>query len=585
MNSPKTLRILLAVLLVYVSTSISLGQGQTISPEVGMNSLLILGLITLLFIVVLTARSQRLVARNNRLLQKKNEEIRIKNKEIQNLGKSRNKWFVNIAHELKVPLTLVKGPLDQLKKSGKVGPEGEELLTIAGRNLGQLEKLISEIMDVSRLEEGALKLRPEPSDIISIAQDTLDYFLPLAQKKNIEILLEHGFQGPVHLNLDRDRVSKALNNLLSNAIKFTREDGKIVISIRDDGNSIVLAVKDNGVGISPSDLMYVFDRYFQAANSKGISDGTGVGLSLAKEIVELHGGEVKAQSELNVGSTFSFIFPHDLKVKGTSFQQSEEQVEPKEGEKPKPVLLGKVIYFADDNEDMRDYVKGFLSEKFSVQTFRDGKELITGIEKKAPDLIITDIMMPRTDGHAVIMRVKGDENLRKIPVIALTAVTEESEKLDILRLGVDDYLAKPFNSEELLIRIENLILNFGERGGSIEFEDVEEETSYADKLLQTLEEEVKSNISDANFNVIRLADAGSLSERQLYRYLKQTTGFTPANFIKEIRLQKAFELARRNVYTTTAELSYAVGFQHPSYFSTVFKERFGKKPSDMLKGE
>ncbi len=549
----------------------------------GMQGVLTLAFISIIFIIILTARSQRLANRNKKLLEQKNEEIKKKNQEIANLGKSRSNWFVNVAHELKVPLTLIKGPVEQLRHGQNFDEESQEKLSIASRNIQHLEKLIGEIMDISRLEDGDLSLRRESYDIVKLLTSIYEYFTPLAERKEIDFQIDNQLLRPVHLKIDVDRVKKALDNLVSNAIKFTHEKGKVIIEIEDKGDELIVRIIDDGIGISPNDLTYVFDRYFQA-NPEANKEGTGVGLSITKEVIELHGGEVQVESEMNVGTTFTVRFPESIRVHGTTLEEVIKEEKPEE-DKVKPILKGKTIFIADDNEDMRKYVRGFLSEKFSVHSFRDGKELMDQLEKHPPDLVITDIMMPRMDGHALIQRIKGDPELRKVPVIALTAVTEESEKLEILRLGVDDYLAKPFNSEELLIRIENLILNLGERGGTIEFDDVEEETSYADKLIGILEEEVKANISDANFNVLRLADAGSLSERQLYRYLKQTTGFTPANFIKEIRLQKAFELARRNVYSTTAELSYAVGFQHPSYFSTVFKERFGKKPSDMLKGE
>ncbi len=538
----------------------------------------------LFIIIILVIRSQKLKERANKALKKKNEEIQSKNDQIQSIEVAKNKWFVNIAHELRTPITLVKGPLEQLGKSDYFEEDDRIFLDIATRNISQLENLTSEILDLSKLQESKLTLSKEITDIAELLTEISESFSEIARKNKIHLTYENDTESQIYLEIDRRKLQKAVNNLMSNAVKFTREDGKVKIRLLENVMSVIVQVSDTGHGIDKKELPFVFDRFYQAANQEGANvGGSGVGLSLSKEIVELHGGEINVTSDLGVGSTFEIRLPASLKIEESELPSLSEGSKRTAGNgKPSIAPKEKIVYLADDNPDMRDYIISFLEDKYLVKSFNDGKEIINELDIAIPDLIICDIMMPRMDGISLAKKLKEREEWRNIPFIIVTAVTDEQQKIMTLRVGIDDYIIKPFNPEELLIRIENLISNQENResSGVLQPEEVE---SYQEKLISKLEEEVKNNIADPDFNVIRLAHAGSLSERQLYRYLKQTTGFTPANFVKEIRLQRAFELARRNAYSTTAELAYAVGFQHPNYFVTVFKKRFGKRPSDFLK--
>ncbi len=565
-------------------TSLELEQKNSlVKAQKNQRNALIGSVLILLVIITLVVRSQRLNRRAKQLLLTKNREIQEKNKEIQKIQKSKNKWFLNIAHELRTPLTLVKGPIEYLNQAKEFDEDGKALLQIATRNVTQLENLTNEILDLSRLEEGKIHLEKEYVNLSKLVASVVDSFDEFARKNDIALMFDYPLGTPIPMNLDVGKFEKALNNLISNAIKFTPQKGEVKIHLTENAKLIILRVSDTGVGIDKAEIPHIFDRYYQASNQKlSTSGGSGVGLSLSREIIELHGGSIQVESEVGVGSTFEVLLPSSLKALDSDLESPDQHEADGRDGKPHLKARDKVIYLADDNLDMREYITSFLDDKFVVKHFRDGKEVLMEVEKKIPHLIISDIMMPRMDGVALARKLKENPEWRKIPFISVTAITNEQEKLDTLRTGVDDYITKPFNPEELLIRIENLLINYSERQLSTEFEDVEVET-FEERLINKLEEEVKAHIADPDFNVIRLADAGSLSERQLYRYLKQTTGYTPANFVKEIRLQRAFELARRGVYGTTAELSYAVGFQHPSYFTSVFKKRFGKKPSDFLK--
>ena len=538
----------------------------------------------LFIITVIILRNQQLQKRTNELLKHRNEEIESKNNKIEELERVRNKWFNNIAHELRTPLTLIKGPIEYLTKGENLDEDSTEMLKIAHRNVGRLDKLTSEILDLSKLDDGQLKLRASVIELGASIGEIVNSFKAQSEKEGVSLELNIP-KGPVYAKIDEEKIQQSISSLVSNAIKFSAEGGEVNVTLSDEIDEIIIRVADKGEGIDKEDIPKIFDRYFQSPTAtKGAKAGSGVGLSLCKEYVELHKGYVTVESQISSGSSFEIHLPSTLKIRGTEYEEIIESSESEDkGKKPKLILNGKSIFISDDSSDMREYIMSFLQEKFSVKPFRDGKDLLNELQHQVPDLIITDLMMPRMNGSALIKKLKANEKYRAIPVVIISAVMEENERLETLRLGVDDYITKPFNPEELVIRIENLLINYNERQKALEFEDIDEKASFSEKLLKTLEEEIKDNVGDPNFNVIRLADAGSLSKRQLYRYLKQTTGFTPGNFIKEIRLQKAFELARRNIYTTTSELAYAVGFQHPSYFSGVFKERFGKKPSEFFK--
>ena len=544
-------------------------------------------LIAVLFLMIvsisLVYRSQKLRTKANKMLKQKNEEIDQKRKEIIEIEDAKSRWFVNISHELRTPLTLVKGPIDQLSNQKNLDDNIRKGVQIASRNVKLLENLVDEILDISKIEDGNIELETEIIDISDMVRQMALSFEAAARMAQIDLKFEYPLGTPLYLTLDRNKIIKAISNLIANAIKHTPEGGNVRVRLQENAEDVIIQVIDSGEGIHSADLPFIFDRFYQAKfGSKSNLSGSGVGLSLSKEIAKLHGGDIRVDSKIHKGSTFELLLPTTLKIHLDKNIQKKDPVA--EEEEPFDIKLNpsdKKVLLVDDNADMREYVIGILSEFFEVRQARDGKEALDLLRKSKPDLIITDIMMPRMDGITFTKKVKEKDSLKNVPIITLTALADEKVKVDTLRTGVDDYIVKPFNSEELLIRIQNLIHNSEERIQESEVDD----TSYDEKLIKKLEEEVLANISDADFSVNRLAEAGDFSERQLYRYIKSTTGLTPANFVKEIRLQKAMELAMKKKYPTTVELSHAVGFQHSSYFINVFKKRFGKSPSSILKDQ
>ena len=536
---------------------------------------LIAGLVLMLIIALLVTRNQRLKSRANARLAQKNQEI-------QELTEAKSRWFVNVSHELRTPLTLVKGPIEQVIDGDKLHPAVKEDMQLAHRNLGRLEKLINEILDLSKMESGKMTLTRTVVNLSELCGQTVAAFDSLAGQLRITLRAE--IVPAIVMELDYDKIYKVITNLISNALKFTDEQGEVVLTLSYSEKGALIAVRDSGEGISAEDIAYVFDRFYQSGQTGSARrGGTGIGLSLSREIALLHEGTLEVESEPGKGSEFTFLIPGELVTEAPQPKELMMITEPTEVDeliafsgfsegKPKMLLV-------DDNADMRAFIKGFMKNDYQITEAIDGKDAIEQLSVQLPDIILSDIMMPRMDGIDLIKAIKDNEDWRKIPLIALTALAKESDKLYTLQIGVDDYLVKPFNPRELKVRTFNLINNAIVRR-NISPED--KILSHEEELMHRLQLEVENNIAVTTFNVARLADVAAMSERQLYRTVKQISGLTPSQFVREIRLQKAMTFIEQNRYATISELSHAVGFEYPGYFTTVFEKRFGNKPADYM---
>lgn len=555
--------------------ALEVAEGQIQKQEILRNSLL--AVIFLAIIIV------GLIYRNQRLKSKANAELEKKNEEIEALNEAKSRWFVNVSHELRTPLTLVKGPLINAVESEKVNPLVKENLMLAQRNLDNLENLVNEILDLSKMESGKMWLNSSKVDVTKLVRESMAAFDSMA--KELKITFQSSVQEGVYMQVDYEKLYKVLTNLISNAFKFTHEDGTVTVSLQTLEKNVLLSVSDTGEGIPDEDIPHIFDRFYQSVNEKkSRQGGTGIGLALSREIAYLHSGDVTVSSEVDKGSIFTLDLPSSLLVDRTDHTDLKQFLEPTEVEElivfsgfneGKPSLL-----LVDDNNDMRSFIKGFMESDYHITEARDGLDAIEKMKIMTPDIILSDIMMPRMDGIDLIKKIKEDDKWRKIPLIALTALAKESDKIYTLQIGVDDYLVKPFNPKELKVRAFNLINNSIERKNASQEEKVF--LSHEDELLMKLQREVEDNLSQSNFNVSRLADVAAMSERQLYRTVKQISGLTPSQFVREIRLKKAMLYIEQNRFATISELSHAVGFEYPGYFTSVFEKRFGSKPAEYM---
>jgi len=456
--------------------------------------------------------------------------------------------------------------------------------------------LIEEILDLSKLESQNLELHEQQTLLSVYLQRIFAAFESEAQYQDIDYKLDYKLDSNLAIDLDRNKTAKIINNLLSNAFKFTSAKGSIKLIVGRSDDYLNIEVQDSGKGIHPDDIDFVFDRFYQARKEVQIAEGgTGIGLSLSKELAELMNGSLRVESTLGEGTSFYLTIP--MKEISISHQ---EKVEVEAVVETEEVVLNKefTVLLVEDNHDMRNFVGGLLLPHYQLLTAANGKKALELLKTNVGQvhLIISDIMMPEMDGFELLDCVKKDDDLRNTPVIMLTARTEEEDKLQALTVGVDDYLTKPFSVQELLARTKNLLFNYQERllwqsqneeaqssELVVEAKELDSELGEAvseveQQWVKEVETYVKSKI-DEEFDNDLLAQQFNQSKRHFSRKLKKVTGLPPAKFVKEIRLQVAREHLERGKFLSVSEVAYTVGFLSVSTFSKAFSKRFGRIPS------
>lgn len=526
------------------------------------------------------------------------------------LDEAKSRFFTNISHELRTPITLITAPVEHLLQkfhAGKLENEESQSLQWVLYNGRKLAALVEELLELSRLEAGKTELIETPTAFYPWVRQLISAFDSQAQMKRIRYFLEYNASPDLSINIDRKRLEKIVNNLISNALKFTQPKGEVKITIseitpdREGQGMLRIKVSDTGRGIPTEDVPHVFERYFQTKRSDvARAGGTGIGLALAKELALLMKGDLWVESEWGKGSNFTLSIPVNKMAVGTAqvIPESENLVKtetslPIVTAQPVTALGQKSgldhILIVEDNPDMQALLQSLLTVDYRLTIANDGQEAWEMLTEEAEiiqdiSLILSDVMMPRMDGYELLSNVKSHEKWGKKPLIMLTARAEPDDKIQALRLGVDDYLVKPFSPPELLARVSNLIANyrsrqeFGSKGiPDISFEKVEAQ----DELwLKNIETAAKTALDKGRpLQVGYLAEVGMVSERQLFREMKRLTGLTPNQYIQEVRLQKARHLLLNRAYNTLSEVAYAVGFETPSYFSRVFEQHYGKHPS------
>ncbi|RMF07604.1 MAG: response regulator, partial [Candidatus Neomarinimicrobiota bacterium] len=556
----------------------------------------------------------RFRARQDRL----KNQLRLEHMEaekLQELDQMKSQFFANISHEFRTPITLLSGPLEDLL-DGDVAydtPAVKQKLRLALRHARRLQKLIDQLLDLSKLEAGKLHLRVRRNDLVSFLRRVVDTFTLLGEKNHITLTLETDCPR-LELYYDPEKLEKVMNNLLFNAVKFTPNGGKVTVVLRDAGGEsndrgagrfITIQVTDTGPGIPPESLSRIFDRFYQVDSSATRKyEGTGIGLALVKEFVELHGGEVSVESRVGAGTTFTVTLPKgnahldgealadesgaDRPVDG-DFGTDETEVEAAVSDASSlPKDTGTVL-IVEDNSDMRAYLREHLSPPYRVEEAADGKEGLEKARSLLPDLIISDIMMPRMDGIELCRAIREDDVLRNVPFILLTAKAGEENRLQGLTVRANDYITKPFSSRELKLKIHNLIELRKQLMQEFMRKIVTWQTEAMDldsvdrAFLEQIRNVVEEHVSDQRFTVEVLARKVFLSRRQLYRKLKDITGLKPTDFIRQIRLLRAKQLLEERAMSTVAEVARAVGFTKVGYFSLLFRNTFGQSPRDLIR--
>jgi signal transduction histidine kinase/ligand-binding sensor domain-containing protein/DNA-binding response OmpR family regulator len=537
----------------------------------------------------------RILLRNQLKLEKVETET------LRNLDQMKSHFFANISHEFRTPLTLILGQIESVMSSGiEIREKGK--LQVANRNARRLLTLINELLDLSKLEAGSMELKAANHNIVSFLKSLFFSFESLAAAKKIEL----GFEttsNHIPVLFDPDKMEKVFYNLMSNAFKFTPENGKIKVTIASEqSDQVVISIKDTGCGIPEDRLENIFDRFYQVdGTSTREHEGTGIGLALAKELVELHKGKLAVNSVVDEGSEFILTLPVENNGSGYAIEKLNSDVESfsekvpadfeetellaEAGHLGQPATKGReIILIVEDNDDVRSYIREQLEADYQVNEACHGEEGVLMAEEQIPDLIITDVMMPKMDGYQFCNAIRNNEKTSHIPMIMLTAKSALDDKITGLESGVDAYLTKPFSAKELKATIINLLhqrIQLKKRFSKSmvikpsEVSMVSADQAFMEKVIQTIE----SNFGDEQFSVEMLAEKVNMSVTQLNRKLNALIDQPPGQLIRVFRLQRAADLLKQKI-GSVSEISYKVGFADNAYFSRAFKKQFSCSPSE-----
>lgn len=553
--------------------------------------------------IEVSRRTAKIAQQSEQLLKDK-YTIEQQAEELKELDKAKSRFFANVSHELRTPLSLILGPINRILRRNQLEREDRRLLQLMQQNGGQLMQRIDELLDLSRMEADKLPLKESPQLVYPLMREQVANFRSFALQQKIRLSFDYKAAADLRVMLDENKFKKIFGNLLSNALKFTPGGGTVRIRLSDLGSKLRLCVEDNGSGIHPDDLPHIFGRFYQARHNSNGMGGTGIGLSLSRELARIMKGEITVESTYGEGSKFCFEFPKeeiivdiDENVNLEPVYASAVEVSPEVTAKNAPTIL-----LVEDNHALREYLRTELKD-YNVLMAANGQAALELLKvpqpaalaaapldegpdqpapaPRLPDLILSDIMMPVMDGFELLHQLKSNERWQTIPVVMLTARSDQADKLTALRIGVDDYLVKPFDTNELVVRINNLLERARLRQPSKEEEETPEGPAIgkeAQQWLKKVETIVLEQLHHSDFNLEKLAAELFISKRQLQRRLKAATGLTAHNYLREIKLHQARRIIEQGECETLAELSYAVGFTDPHYFSTLYQKRFGSKP-------
>ena len=513
------------------------------------------------------------------------EREQLEAQRLKDLDDLKTNLYTNITHEFRTPLTVIMGVVDQVE-----GHKKEKALI--KRNSHQLLKLINQMLDLAKIESQNLKMDFEQHEVIAYLKYLFESFHSLARAKNIELLFDSK-EEELWMDIDESKLQHIVYNLISNAIKFSNHGGKVYLRAnlikKEDQSFLKLEVEDNGIGISEKEQSYIFDRFYQ---TESIHSGTGIGLALVQEIVNLWEGEIFIESKLNQGTKFTIHLPiiqNAIMANGPYQDWGSSILKTPEAEEgilisDKPILL-----LVEDNEDVSTYIKSLLIEKYEFYLAKDGREGYNLANSLIPDIIISDVMMPEIDGFDLTRILKKDEKTNHIPIILLTAKSSDADRLKGIEVGADAWLLKPFNKTELFLRLDQLhslrksLIEKFQSSAKIEDRKVVSETpkTLDEEFIIKVKNTILEHLDNTDLNIELLSESLKLSRHQLYRKLKAITGITPIGFIRQIRLNVALELLKTNDYNIS-EIAYKVGFNDPNYFSRVFYQTFSKSPSEYL---
>lgn len=514
-------------------------------------------------------------------------------KRTEEVAQSKLNFFTNVSHEIRTPITLILGQTEQLLNIGNVQPTLQNKLQGIHKNASSLGNLVNELLDFRKQEQGYAQLKRSNVDLIELLKEIYDRFSALAQQRNVEL----NFEADKHslaLLLDRKQIEKVMNNLLANAIKACSDGDCIDLSVKTTADEVQIVVEDTGKGIPKDKLQHIFDPFYQVEQTA--SPGTGIGLAISKNIVELHGGRIMAASTLGKGAVFTVILERNTSLSVEEqlilTDEKSEEIVLEKTSLLAPVTLAedpkKRLLLVEDNEELRDFLKETLTQLFHVYTADDGEQGLEIARKEQPDLVISDVMMPVMSGTELCAKLKSNFDTCHIPVVLLTAKSAVEHQLEGLRTGADDYVTKPFHTKLLIQRCNNLInarqvlkAKYFNQPGLAQQQEVattEIDRKFIDQATAIVEKHLYGEI-DVNL----FASEMGLSRSSLFSKLKGVTGLTPNTFISNIRLKKAADMLQNSPELNISQIAYNLGFSSPRYFNKCFKEQYGYAPQEYRK--
>ena len=559
--------------------------------------LLLLGVVGLLALYVIhifrkVQRKNYELKRTNIQVEQQREELAVANRKIEQATTRKLQFFTNVSHEIKTPLTLILGPLNRLSKELPPDSPLADDIHIIKKNADRLKRVVSQLLDFRKVESNKMDMRVTEIDLVTFIEDISSYFDNMAQSKQIQYSFQHDVSS-VMLWVDTDKMEKILANLLSNAFKFTPDGGTVTIRLQDHAGYVILSVEDNGKGIQPQNLSSVFDQFFTADHLTG----TGIGLHLTHEFVGMHKGSIRVESEPGKRTVFFVELPKGkshfdescvFAPSVTELSSGVANLDTREMDEIVNRTYDYTILIVEDDPDINAYLQKELKPNFRILTAENGLVAVDILAKENVSLVISDVMMPEMNGYELCKRIKSDIVFSHIPVILLTALSDDKQRMYGIASGADEFIQKPFNIEEVKLRIVRLL----EERARLRNAFAQELQSPAASGLKTDKAEsmdelfmrkfmalIEESYPDSNFSIEKASEMLGLSRVHLYRKVKELTGVTPTDFLRNYRLKQAAALLRQKDCNVN-EAAYATGFSSPPYFSKCFKAVYNITPTE-----
>lgn len=522
--------------------------------------------------------------------------------------------YTDITHELLTPLTVISASVERLRQQA---PDHQGDYDLMQLNIDRMVRLLQQILETSKSQSGELKLRVAHGDVMQYIQRTALCIEPLMSKRHLDFTI-HCQPESMMGWIDTDKLDKIIYNLLSNAAKYTNENGRVQLMVQTNKtyDHIIIRVQDNGIGIPQDKMKHLFQRFFDGDYRRSQTIGTGLGLALTRELVYLHGGNITCDSEEGHGTTFTVTLPiskesfapaqldehqkMDINATRSAILDLATRMHGNEARQPAQDATAQLdddayrLLIVEDNVELLMLMSQLLSQKYHVKTASNGQQALDIVNSAELDLIVSDVMMPVMDGYELTRRVKGDPNTSHLPIILLTAKTQDGDRTEALQIGADDFIAKPFRLSDLELRINNIVENrkriqheFRQQTAEETQQRVEQATLQAEPtadqlFLKRALDCVYQHLDDGDYDRDAFAADMGASASTLYNKLRSLTGMSVSSFIRDIRMKEAQRIARQQPDIRVSDLAYRVGFHDPKYFSTCFKKQFGLQPTEYL---